>query len=103
MNPTPEPPREEVWTVARVLGWASEDLTRRGVNESPRIDAELLLGHALGFDRVKLIVESARPLGSEELARFRGFLMRRRRHEPIAYILGEREFYGLRFSVNRHV
>jgi release factor glutamine methyltransferase len=93
----------EVWTVSRVLRWAAEDLARRGVNDSPRLDAELLLGHATGLDRVRMIVDGARPLEAEELGRFRELLVRRRRFEPIAYILGEREFYGLRFSVNQHV
>ncbi len=93
----------EVWTIARVLRWAAEDLQRRGVNDSPRLDAELLLGHATGLDRVRLIVDSARPLSPEELTRFRELITRRRRFEPVAYILGEREFYGLRFRVNQHV
>lgn len=93
----------EVWTIGRVLRWASEDLARRGGNDSPRLDAELLLGHATGLDRVRLIVDSARPLAPDELLRFRELLVRRRRLEPIAYILGAREFYGLRFSVNQHV
>jgi release factor glutamine methyltransferase len=93
----------EVWTIARVLSWAAEDLARRGVKDSPRLDAELLLGRATGLDRVRLIVDSARPLAPDELDRFRQMLLRRRRSEPIAYILGEREFYGLRFSVNQHV
>jgi release factor glutamine methyltransferase len=93
----------EVWTIAKVLRWAAEDLTRRGVNDSPRIDAELLLGHATGLDRVRLIVDGARPLTPDELTRFRELITRRRRSEPIAYILGEREFYGLRFNVNQHV
>jgi release factor glutamine methyltransferase len=93
----------EVWTIARVLRWAAEDLTRRGVNDSPRLDAELLLGHATGLDRVRLIIDGARPLSPDELTRFRELITRRRRSEPVAYILGEREFYGLRFSVNQHV
>jgi release factor glutamine methyltransferase len=50
-----------------------------------------------------MIVDSARPLAPEELERFKELLVRRRRSEPVAYILGEREFYGLRFSVNQHV
>jgi release factor glutamine methyltransferase len=93
----------EVWTIARVLRWATEDLTRRGLLDSPRLDVEILLGHALGLERVRLIVDSNRPLSPEELTRFREMLVRRRRSEPIAYILGEREFYGMRFSVNQHV
>jgi release factor glutamine methyltransferase len=103
MNPTPEPPRQDPWTIARVLRWASEDLERKGLRDSPRLDAELLLSHALGVDRVRLIVDASRPLAAEELARYRELLVRRRRHEPVAYILGEREFYGLTFSVNPHV
>lgn len=93
----------EVWTIGKVLRWAAEDLTRRGVNDSPRLDAELLLGHATGLDRVRLIVDAARPLSADELSRFRELITRRRRSEPVAYILGQREFYGLRFSVNQHV
>jgi release factor glutamine methyltransferase len=104
-HPGPASPEgdDEIWTVGKVLRWAAEDLARRGLKDSPRLDAELMLGHALGLDRVRLIVEAQKPLSAEELARFKELLLRRRRAEPIAYILGEREFYGLRFRVNRHV
>lgn len=100
---TPNAGREEVWTIARVLRWASDDLGRRGIKDSPRLDAELLLCHALGVDRVRLIMDAQRPLETEELGRFRELLLRRRRSEPIAYILGEREFYGHRFHVTKDV
>jgi release factor glutamine methyltransferase len=105
MNATahPGPSRDDIWTVARVLRWAADDLSRRGLKDSPRLDAELLLSHAIGLSRVRLIVDAQRPLQADELARYRDLLVRRRRAEPVAYILGEREFYGLRFSVNRHV
>jgi release factor glutamine methyltransferase len=93
----------DTWTIARVLAWATQDLERRGLRDSPRLDTELLLGRALGLDRVKLIVDARRPLEPDELSRFRALLVRRRRAEPIAYILGEREFYGLPFRVNRDV
>lgn len=92
-----------VWTIARVLAWAAEDLGRRGLTDSPRLDAELLLGHALGADRVRLIVDAQRPLTQDELGRFRGMLIRRRKAEPVAYILGRREFYGLDFFVDPNV
>ena len=64
MNATaPSRPSGDVWTVARVLRWATDDLIRRGVNDSPRLDAELLLSHAIGLDRVRLIVaEDAPPI-----------------------------------------
>jgi release factor glutamine methyltransferase len=92
----------ESWSIAGVLRWASEDFARRG-NASPRLDAELLLGHVLGVDRIRLVLDSARPLSAPELSAYRELIKRRRRGEPVAYIRGEREFYGLRFLVDRRV
>ena len=86
------------WTIARVLKWATEDFRGRGM-ESPRLDAELLLGLSLGLDRVRLILEAARPLTPEELSSYRELIKRRRSGEPIAYIRGEREFYGFPIRV----
>jgi release factor glutamine methyltransferase len=91
-----------IWTIETVLGWATDDFRRRHM-ESPRLDAELLLVHALATSRVELIVDSKRPLTSEELGRFRTLVQRRRAHEPIAYIVGSREFYGRDFRVDRRV
>jgi release factor glutamine methyltransferase len=93
---------DEAWTVARLLRWATEDLTKRG-SDSPRLDAELLLGRTLGLDRVQLIVQHTRPLADEELAAFKRLFVRRRAREPIAYILGGREFYGFEVQVDRRV
>lgn len=90
------------WSIASVLRWATEDFARRG-NPSPRVDSELLLSHVLGVDRVRLVLDSQRPLTPPELAAFRELIVRRRRGEPVAYIRGEREFYGLRFVVDRRV
>jgi release factor glutamine methyltransferase len=71
--------------------------------DSPRLDAELLLVHALGATRVEIIIDSKRPLAGVELGRFRALVRRRRAHEPIAYIVGSREFYGRNFRVDRRV
>jgi release factor glutamine methyltransferase len=90
----------DVWTIARVLGWAADDFKKRS-NPSPRLDAELLLTNVLGVDRVRLVIESERRLNDAELARYRALIVRRRLGEPIAYILGRREFYGLPFAVDR--
>jgi release factor glutamine methyltransferase len=90
------------WTIGRVLTWASDDFRARGF-DSPRLDAELLLGRVLGCDRVRLILEGTRPLSADELGAFRDLIQRRRRAEPIAYILGEREFYGLLLRVDARV
>jgi release factor glutamine methyltransferase len=91
-----------VWTVETVLQWATDDFRSRGL-ESPRIDAELLIGHALSATRIELIVHASRVLSPDELGRIRRLVQRRRAHEPIAYILGEREFYGRVFRVDRRV
>jgi release factor glutamine methyltransferase len=92
----------EPWSIKRVLAWATDDFKRRG-NKSARLDAELLLGEALGLDRIKLIVEAERPLAEGELGRYRDLIKRRRVGEPIAYILGRREFYALPMVVDRRV
>src|SRR5690606_27125925 len=62
-------------------------------------EAELLLGHVLGVDRVGLVVQSLRPRGPEELVRYLACIGRRRGGGPIAYLLGHREFFGLQFEV----
>lgn len=90
------------WTVARVLAWATDDFRARGL-DSPRLDAELLLGLVLGVDRVRLILESTRILEPKELGTYRELIQRRRRREPVAYIRGEREFFGLAVRVDRRV
>jgi release factor glutamine methyltransferase len=88
----------ETWTVRSLLQWAREWLAKRGV-ENPRLDAELLLAHALRCDRVRLYVDVDKPLASEELARFKSMIKRRGAREPVAYILGTKEFYGRPFAV----
>jgi release factor glutamine methyltransferase len=90
------------WTIRRVLTWAVDDLKKRGFS-SPRLDAELLLCHVLGQDRIKLILDAERPLEKAELARYRELFQRRRAGEPVAYLLGVREFYGRPFHVDRRV
>ena len=87
------------WTIKRVLEWAAGDLDGRGTT-SPRLDAELMLSMALGCDRIKLIIDSARPLDKQELGAYKALHKRRRLGEPIAYLRGEREFFSRRFVVD---
>lgn len=63
----------------------------------------MLLAHALGTTRVQLVIDAMRPLVSAELATFRELVKRRRTREPVAYILGRREFYGRTFLVDSRV
>ena len=70
----------------------------RGI-PSARLDAELLLGHVLGLDRVRVYLAFDRPLKDEELERLRPLVRRRGNREPLAWILGHKEFYGRDFVV----
>ena len=92
----------EAWTIRRVLGWAADDLKKRGIS-SPRLDAELLLCKILSTDRVHLLIDADRPLAKDELGGYRELHQRRRAGEPVAYLLGVREFYGRPFLVDRRV
>jgi release factor glutamine methyltransferase len=85
-----------------MVKWMSEDFASRGI-ESARLDADLLVAHALGLPRVNLYLDLDRPLVENELASIRALVPRRRAREPIAYIVGEREFYGRPFRVGPSV
>jgi release factor glutamine methyltransferase len=92
----------ETWTIRRVVAWASGDLKKRGF-PSPRLDVDLLLCRVLGVDRIALVTDADRPLTPAELAAYRALHQRRRGGEPVAYLLGVREFYGRPFRVDRRV
>jgi release factor glutamine methyltransferase len=70
---------------------------------TPRLDAELLIGHALGLSRVDLYVHHDRPLSEPELASVRALLERRAAREPVAYVIGSWGFRGLTIHVDRRV
>ncbi len=71
--------------------------------ESPRLEAEVLLAHVLGSDRIRLILDADRPLEAAELSKYREAIKRRRAGEPVAYLVGMREFYGLELRVDARV
>ena len=97
----------EVWTVQRVLnwsaGWLKEKAQGKDSASTARLDAELILAHVLGCDRMRLYLDLDRPLSKEERDSFKVLLRRRADEEPIAYILGYRDFYRHRFEVNSSV
>ena len=94
--------RAEPWTIARVMAWATGDLRTHG-SATARLDAELLLAHVLGCDRVRLVIDADRPLSPEELGAYKELHRRRRKGEPVAYLRGVREFFGRPFRVDRRV
>ncbi len=86
-------------TVGTLLDSAVARLRQAG-SESPRLDAELLLGHAVGVDRTAIVAHPEAPVGVDAAAAFERDLVRRVAGEPVAYIRGIKEFYGLAFSVD---
>lgn len=100
MSSAASPPK--TWTIGALVKWATDDFRTRGI-ENPRLDAELLVAFALRIDRMRVILDAERPLEGSELAHLRDLVKRRRVHEPIAYLRGEREFYGLPFRVDARV
>lgn len=87
-------------TVRDLLRDAGEQLTASG-SPSPRLDAELLLGSAIGADRTAILAHPDAPVGADAETAFRASLARRVAGEPVAYIRGFKEFHGLAFSVDR--
>ena len=85
-------------TVALGIREAAEVLA--AVSDTPRLDAELLMAHVLGTTRTAMLLHAMRdpvPAGIASL------VLRRLRHEPVAYILGAQEFYGLELIVTPDV
>jgi len=95
-------PEEEVWTIGRLLGWTTDFLKRHGC-ESPRLEAELLLAHALGWPRVKLYMNINEEVGSLGRSQFRDLVKKRAGGSPVAYLVGHKEFYSLDFEVSPDV
>jgi release factor glutamine methyltransferase len=91
-------PMNHAPTVREILGKTEAYLADKAV-DAPRLSAQLLLAKALGLDRLGLILAMDRPLTPDELDAVRPLVARRGRGEPVAHILGSREFYGLDFIV----
>ncbi len=89
-------------TLIEVLRRATGYLEQHG-SSSPRLDAEVLMAHALGLRRLDLYLQFERPLSDAELQPYRDILARRGRGEPVAYLVGTREFMKLDFDVTPDV
>jgi release factor glutamine methyltransferase len=86
------------WTSLTLIQWTTNYLAKADV-PNPRLDAELLLAHALGWKRIDLYTRHGEVIHTKDLERFKGFIRRRREREPLQQIIGETEFYGLTFKV----
>jgi release factor glutamine methyltransferase len=92
----------ESWTVLRLLTWTTDYLKTHG-SDSPRLDAEVLLAHARGCQRIMLYAAFDSIVDDDTRAKFRDLVKRRAAGEPVAYLVGNREFYSLNFRVTPDV
>lgn len=88
--------------LAAALAWGIDLLAQSHI-EDARMEAEILLGHALNLPRSALISKGQNPLGEKEQKEYENFLQRRANHEPTAYIVGYQPFMGLDFMVDDNV
>jgi release factor glutamine methyltransferase len=87
------------WTILEVVRWTTGRFERQGIG-SARLDAELLAARAFHRTRVELYVHFDQPLAERELAEYRGLVEQRLAGEPVAYLLGRKEFWSLDLEVS---
>jgi release factor glutamine methyltransferase len=93
----------ETWTVVALLRWMEGHFRERGI-DSPRLDAECLLAHALGLSRLDLYLQHDKPVTEPERATLRELVRRRARERvPVAQLTGRKEFWSLPLFVNGDV
>jgi release factor glutamine methyltransferase len=88
----------EPWNIRKLLTWAAPYLEAHR-QKAPRLSAELMLSKVLNLSRLQLYLDYDRPLSAGELAAFKTLLLRRKASEPVAYITGNKEFFGLSLQV----
>ena len=88
------------WTLLAVLRWTTDFFAEKGV-PNPRLDAEYILAHVLGLQRLDLYLRYAQPLTQPERTAIRELVVRRANREPLQHILGEVEFLDRRIKVDR--
>lgn len=94
---------DKIWTIKRLLDWSANYLHEKGFDD-PRLNVELLICHALKYkNRIDLYLHHDKPLSESELNAFKDLIKRRLNREPLQYIIGEAEFMGLKFYVDKRV
>jgi release factor glutamine methyltransferase len=93
---------EQQWTIKRLLEWTEAYFAKADAG-SPRLEAEILLAEALECARIDLYTRFDEVPAADPVSRFREWVKRRAAGEPVAYIVGYREFYSLRFEVDSNV
>jgi release factor glutamine methyltransferase len=92
----------QTWTSLAVLDWTTKRFTDAGIGAA-RLEAQLLLAHALQCTRMQLYTGFDKPLSEPELASYRELIKRRLAGEPVAYLVGEHELWGLPLYIDPSV
>jgi release factor glutamine methyltransferase len=100
--PIQKSPIESSWTILKIIQWATSFFKSNQI-DSPRLTIEILLANVLGVDRIDLYLAFDKPLHVEELTLLKSLIKRRINREPVAYITGKKEFFGLEFDVSSDV
>lgn len=90
------------WSVLRLLNWTTDFFKSAG-NESPRLDAEVLLSESLGCQRIQLYARFDEVPPEAIRSRFKALVKKRGEGAPVAYLVGRKEFYSLDFEVEEGV
>jgi release factor glutamine methyltransferase len=96
---TPAGTDRQPWSIGGLLDWTARYLLQKG-SDFPRLDAEVLLAHALGCRRIELYTRYEEPADEEARARFRDLVKRRVEGCPVAYLVGRKEFFSLPLEVS---
>ncbi len=88
----------ETWTTRRLLQWTTQHFEQKTL-EAPRMQAEMLLAHVLGCDRIRLYMEPDRPANEPERQQLRDLVKRAGNQEPVDYLVGQAPFFALDFKV----
>jgi len=87
------------WTIREVLNWTRGYFEAAGIVQ-PRLEAEILLAHTLDVERLNLYISPDQPLTVDERSRYRTVVQQRREGTPLQHLIGEVQFFGLRFRVS---
>ncbi|MGL6096450.1 MAG: N5-glutamine methyltransferase family protein, partial [Fimbriiglobus sp.] len=89
------------WTVKDLLAWTTDFFRKRGFElRDARLEAHILLAHVMGCPKIELVARSTDAPTDDERARFKTLIKQRVDGCPVAYLVGYREFYSLRFEVS---
>ena len=95
-------PKTNNMTIRQAIFTAADALEKAGVPD-PRIDAERIVEHVTGLERMTMILSSAKEFTMEQEQRFSSLLLSRAKRTPVQYLLGTQVFYGLDFQVDSRV